>query len=442
MIKIASVGIQINNKDIEYIDFSSIKSLSAYNIIIFCSKILVPPPNINLLISHWIEELSKAYNNNKFIFCIVPEYISINRNNNNTYNMLNIIPNCSKYIKNIRFSKGNDIISSNNIFNDFCNIFKNHLEYTYILETENCDTILKTNDKDTLGIHFRDGNKNIIITQGFNPYLLYKNKPIEHPTKPIYEKDLHEYNTSIDLSLKFKDFLIRLYNALYKKEQYKKAPDWIINNNDFNIIEEEKITNQITENNNKIKQLNDTNKELEIQKNKVSSLKDLLFTSDKQLEDSVNYALNILGFSPEHYINGKHNLELDTLIKYNNLEIIGETKGLSKYADNSHINQLIANRNQYYDIECKDNQDTPKAILFINSEIQEELSKRIKENAITKKVLNLAKSNNVSIIWTPDLFFVAQYIKNTNDTSFANNCRNAIINNQFGFIEFPLIPKK
>lgn len=441
MVKIASVGIQINNKDIEYIDFSSIKSLSAYNIIIFCPKILVPPPDINSLISHWIEELSKAYNNNKFIFCIVPEYISINRNNNK-YNLLNIIPNCSKYIKNIRLSKGNDIISSNNIFNDFRKIFQNHLEYTYILETENCDTILKTNDDDTLGIHYHDKNKNVIITQGFNPSLLYRNKPINHPFNATYEINLKEYNITLDLSLKFKDFLIRLYNTLYKTEQYEKAPDWIINNNDFNISEETEIANQISENNNKIKQLNDTNKELETQKDKVASLKDLLFASNKQLENAVNYALNILGFSPKHYINGEHNLELDTLINYNNLEIIGETKGLSKYADNSHVNQLIANRNQYYHIECKDNQDIPKAILFVNSERQKELSKRIKDNAITKKVLNLAKSNNVSIIWTPDLFFVAQYIKNTNDKSFAKDCRNAIINNQCGFIEFPPILKK
>ncbi len=458
MVKIASVGMKIIDEDkknkIDCFDFSDNQSLSAYDIIVFSPRIF-GLYNINFYISHWQSELCKASNKNKLIFYVVPENLYINDPSNKPFNLLSIIP-CFDTIDsriNTRSTVGVDIVSSNSSlkkeFDDFCNVFKKYLNYKCIFEIDlknkNVEKILETKDGDILGLYWK--NENSIMIQGVEPNLLFAYKPREALEKSEglvnakYNDELKAYTASLELARKFKSFLIKLYNVLYKKQQIEEIPDWIKNDTCFDLIKEKEIYAEITENQNKINELIELNNSKEREKDKILSLKDLLFATDKQLENAVNYALEIIGFNPMQFISKNGDLQIDTFIEYENIKIIGETKGVNKSADNHNINQLTGNRDQYFSEECLENEDMPKAILFVNSFREQPLKNRNKQDAVTPKVLKLAEASSVSIVWTPDLFFVAQYIKNTEDEVFAQTCREVIIDNKYGFVDFPKIPK-
>ncbi len=454
MTKIASVGVRILDEDkknkIDCFDFSSNQSLSAYDIIIFSPRIF-NLYNVDFYMRHWQSELNKASRKHKLMVYIVPENIYINDASNKLFNVLSIIP-CFISLG-TRATIGSDIISSNsslkNVFDNFCKIFEHNLNYKYIFEIsredKNIEKILETKDGDILGVYWK--NENSIMIQGVEPNLLFAYKPQESLekseglVKSRYNDELKVYTTSLELARKFKSFLIKLYNVLCQKQQIEEVPDWIKNDTLFDLIEEKKIDAEIIENQNRIEELLELNSSKEREKNIILSLKDLLFATDKQLEDAVNYALEIIGFKPKQFVSKNGDLQIDTFIEYENIKIVGETKGVNKSADNHNINQLTGNRDQYFSEECLENENIPKAILFVNSFREQPLKNRNKQDAVTPKVLKLAEASSVSIVWTPDLFFVAQYIKNTEDEVFAQTCRKVIIDNKHGFVDFPKIPK-
>lgn len=445
--KIVTVGIKI--ADLPVFKFNSLKSLSPYDTIIFKPRCSESEHSswIQQYIEHWRAELKQAYRKGKNIILFLPSYTGYDTSDSKRVNLLNSL----FFPVEIRTTEGTDITPNSgnmcSIFKEFCSLFDGMLRYSYVINTSYQNSaILNNKDGDVLGQHLCDfGYGHIIILQDFftdDMLLESQRRPFE--TQDRFElrcKELKEKYSNIPMDLK--NFIIKLTKELPKTDiDFEQIPGWLEGIEAYDTEEERKCKLKINENKTEIVKLNEENKSLELQLQQASVLKSLLFSTGQQLETAINIALNILGAKAEEYENKEETLQIDNLIRYNDVILIGEDKGLDGFSGNGDIGQLITNTNQYYDLVCSANDDVPKKILFINSERKKELTIRNKEKCCSDKVFKLLKANSVLVVWTPDLFFIAKYVKDSNDQAYAHKCMNCLIEKKYGLVEFPPIPTK
>ena len=443
--KIVTIGIKI--ADLPTIKFNSLESLSPYDTIVFRPKCDTSEylSSIEIYSKHWREELIQAYYKRKNIILLLPAQACYSTKDANRFDLLNNLP----FPIDIRITQGTDIIPDSqeipSIFKEFCNTFKEVLRYKYVINSPSGRAILRNKDKDILCQHihgFVYGH--IIILQDF-----FSDDMLNEPVRDITESSsnfklrqeafVKKYK---DIAINLKKFIIKLTQELSETNVYfEQIPNWIDGVDIYDTEEEKACKLKINHNLVEITRLNEENKVLEAQKEQASILKLLLYATGNQLEVSVNAALNILGAKSEEYSNQKESLQIDNLIHYNNSIFVGEDKGLDGFSNNDDVGQLISNANQYYDMECSSEEDVPQKILFINSERKKELTERKKENCCSDKVKKLLKANSILVVWTPDLFFVAKYVKDTNDKEFAQKCMDCLFQNKYGIVSFPDIPK-
>jgi hypothetical protein len=457
--KMCAVGFGI--VDFDYIKFDSKKSLSDYDIIIF-------NPSIDSCLSrgdfisftngggcyssdiykklmkycdHWKEELKNAFNRGKTIFIMLSpnEEILVNsggviiEGKTKKYNASKFFSyNCLPFSIDTRETNGKIIKKVKQEISEYVDqiyeLFHEYIEYKVVLSNlqESAKTIFVNNDGECIGAFKQSETSGKIILY---PYIDFNND--NFTTKAGYfSKKANE------LSMQFQKILLQI--AKHSNNETVIAPEWIIRNKEYKLFSEIEKENKITENQNKINDLEIKNSKFKQDLIKEQNLKKLLYSTGKDLELAVCEALGILGMQCNEYNHPEKTLQIDCHVKYNNIVMIGEVKGKEKDINKEDIAQLCSNIHQYYALEMGFVGDKPKGILFGNSQRSIELEKR--NLTFTKTCLDIAESNKIILVLTSDLFKVVLYIKNTKDIKFAQKCVEAIIQQEQGLVKFPEIP--
>ncbi|MGY5806099.1 hypothetical protein ACXHXG_00175 [Rhizobium sp. LEGMi198b] len=164
------------------------------------------------------------------------------------------------------------------------------------------------------------------------------------------------------------------------------------------------------------------------------SLRALLYEKGAPLEKAIIRALTALGFEAESYKDAES--EFDVVFRSAEGRLLGEAEG----KDNKPINieklrQLSMNIHE--DLARDEVNTQAKPVLFGNGYRLQAPSERGQQ--FTDKCVSSAKSSGTSLVATTDLFRVAKYVSDSDDTAFAALCRAALLQAS-GMVAFPNEP--
>jgi len=158
----------------------------------------------------------------------------------------------------------------------------------------------------------------------------------------------------------------------------------------------------------------------------------LLFESGKPLEEAIEDALALLGFVASRFRDDTS--EFDVVFESSEGRFLGEAEGKDNRAINiDKIRQLESNLQE--DFAREEVSAYAKGVLFGNA------FRLVPPNErgafFTEKCLAAAKRAGLALVRTPDLFDVAKYVKNANNETYKQKCRQAIKNTNGDIVEFP-----
>ncbi|OLF54485.1 hypothetical protein [Pseudomonas chlororaphis] len=165
-------------------------------------------------------------------------------------------------------------------------------------------------------------------------------------------------------------------------------------------------------------------------------LRNLLFEKGKPLELAILDALKIIGFEVSQFDNGES--EFDAVFESKEGRLIGEAEGKDNKAINiDKLRQLAMNIHE--DLERDEVSEPAKAVLFGNPYRLQSIDER--PEPFTLKCISAASTSSTALVFTPDLFLVARYLKDKRDAKYAAKCRKAILT-AIGKVDFPDVPKE
>ena len=395
---------------------------------------------------HWRKELSTSLENGKTIFVFFGEYkecfihtgqkhhSGTGRNTRTT----NIVTGYHNYhffpieLPPIIPTEGSSIKFENHpIFSSYWHEFKSYMKYESYIDCKIGTPIFltKTGDK-IIGSIMKIGKGHLVLL----PPLRYEEKEF---VKFNEKKNKQEWTEKAGkFGKRLFQLIIEIDRSLKSDLEKTPPPAWI-DNIRYELPNEKKIRKKIEITTNKIDKLTLEKNKLNIELEKESSLKNLLYEKGKLLENSIIEALQILKFKAVNYNEGE--LEIDqVIVSPENDRFIGEAEGKDTSAVNiDKIRQLMSNIHE--DLQKEDIEKPAIGILFGNGFRLTEPSKR--EEQFTTKCLNTAKAQNYILIRTSDLFLSAKYIRESGDQAYAKKCRKAIKKGKGSIVVFPKINK-
>lgn len=386
--------------------------------------------------SHWKKEINLALNAGKTVVI----YSSMNQKINyakrvnpkaNNWNIFDIsiydIFDLAQL--NTETLEGNNVIPKNTCIKNILEPLTAHINYSVIFnELEKAPDIipvLETKGGRYVGLFRITNNKNgkILVIPGIGfrqDYFVCFSDDEKQRSKVLIKMavDLHNF----------------------KSCECEIPPEWV-SDDMYKTETENRLISQLAEIDTKIAELNLSKAPIEQEKETELTLKQLLFGKGKALENAVNMALNILGIKAEQYRFKNKDLEIDHLADMPDCILIGECEGKdTKDIDKTKISQLLTNKGEYYDEPDINTEKPIKLVLFGNPVRLTKPGDR--QIDFTKACKDIARNNQVSLVKTVDLFNVATYIKDSNNTEFAKECAAAILQTEHGIVSFPAIPRK
>ena len=321
--------------------------------------------------------------------------------------------------------------SGNPIFSDFYEKFGKDLVYQLYIENPSGAQIIFTGKDKTkiLGATYKIKNGHLVVL----PFIKYDEKKFtEHKGK---EKNEYWTKDATLFGISLVKAFVDIDKTLSKGGDKTPPPDWT-NGADFQLAQEQVLKKETEKKSKEIDELILQKNELLTKIDQEVRLRDLLFEKGKILESAINLALEILGYKAENYNDG--NLELDHVIASPEGDrFIGEAEGKDTSAINiDKFRQLATNIQE--DLQREEIENPAIGILFGNGFRLTKPFERAEQ--FTTKCINTAKSSNCVLMRTIDLFRVAKYIKESEDETFAKNCRNVIKNSIGKIVNFPEIP--
>ena len=387
--------------------------------------------------NHWNHQLSSFLEGGGAVFsflvkkeeCILKLYDrfsmtsmteSIDANN---YELLGL--NFVDFFESLQFSKGNFVESTGHkIFSGFYEKFKGYLRFEAYLEPtpKNVSKIFTTRNKARAVGVFCGCFKGHVV---FLPCL----------------KDAFWKNSSIPLGEKLMECLIDIDRQLKGGAEKTNPPKWLVGEQ-FSTEKARSLEQEIKANKREVVRIQSENKKLKEKLDEKNIIKDLLFEKGKPLEKAVKKALNILGYTVEHYDDG--NLEIDQIaVSPEGQRFIGESEGKdSKDVDITKYRQLRGNIDADFDRDEVD--ERAYGILFGNGQRLQKPDER--GLGFTEKCTKDAKRERIALVRTMDLFEVAKYLQDSEHDEFKKECRDAIYErcdengDGGGIVEFPPIP--
>ncbi|CBW25935.1 conserved hypothetical protein [Halobacteriovorax marinus SJ] len=463
---IISVGFTIPFSDYDYLRFSDQKSLSDADIVVLSPAInefnnneyfigstcfqgldsLSNNQSFNLKrdTKFWQREVIEYLNSGKTIFMVMdkPQGLYVATGEKRTsgtgrnQKVINIVDSYKQFqvipdeVGSLRSSSGNKIIldDKKSIYRSFFEKFKGFMDYEVILEDFPGEKVfLQNTTKKCLGGHLKVGSGNLVIL----PRVYFDEEEFT-----TYEGVNERWSDDGEkLSKIFIKELIGIHKTLIGEEDQGSIPEWL-SKSQFSLSTIEKTEDKISVINKKIEELQEE-KELhmaELHQLRLPQL--LLYGKGKLLEEAVRTSLRSMEFDVTNYDNGDS--EFDIVIESSEGRAIGEVEG----RDNKQIavkkySQLLRNIGE--DFERDEVEVMAKGVLFGNAfRITTPEERGIQ---FTEKCLSGAKSKDIALINTSDLFLIYQYLSNKKDKAFAAKCRKAILNGK-GLVSFPNIPNK
>lgn len=333
---------------------------------------------------------------------------------------------------NFKNSSGKTIVSNNPIFKDFHSNFKDFMSFDVYLEGDEISnpTFTSKNKYRTLGVNLKLGDGHIIMMPNIN----FDNS--EFTTYNEEKDESYWTDDAVKTGKKFINAVVEIDRALKKGDTKTPKPEWL-NGSEFQLVGAEKTRKLITKNLMEIEKRTKENENLNSVLEEQESLKDLLFESGKPLEQAVIKALKLLGYSAENYDDGE--LELDQVIySPEGIRYIGECEGKdSKDIDVSKFRQLQDSLNA--DFERDEVEEKAYGILFGNPQRLKNPKERNLD--FTKKCQSGASREKIALIKTSDLYTLARYLVENEDSDFQKLCREAIFSQLGSVVVFPEIKK-
>ncbi len=229
--------------------------------------------------------------------------------------------------------------------------------------------------------------------------------------------------------------VVSIEKSLRSSAELTPEPDWA---RDFKYkLNQEKLASQKLLKIEKDLEIVQAKKEAIIDEVKdLGRLRNLLFEKGKPLEFAILDALKIIGFDVSQFDNGES--EFDAVFESKEGRLIGEAEG----KDNKPINidklrQLAMNIHE--DLERDEVNDPAKPVLFGNPYRLQPIDTR--PEPFTTKCISAATTSSTALVFTPDLFLIAKYLKDKRDTRYATKCRKAILTS-VGQVKFPAVPNE
>lgn len=252
------------------------------------------------------------------------------------------------------------------------------------------------------------------------------------------EEDGENYWTkkAVGFGDKLVSALVEIERALNSERQRTPTPDWV-KSAEFRLQKEPVLERQISGLTAQVEKLQTEKQTLLNELEKEASLRRLLYETGPALEDSILEALNALGLKAERYKDAES--EFDVVFTWEGHRLLGEAEGKDTKAVNvDKIGQL--ERNLGEDFAREDVTQYAKGILFGNAFRLTKLSER--GEYFTDKCVSTAKRIKAALVRTPDLFFAARYVKESEDKEFSRKCIEAILAAEGTVVVFPLVPNE
>lgn len=362
------------------------------------------------------------------------EYSGTGRNQKTTrmvaeYNNYQCIPAAINPVKTTgsamkRTSRNSELIAN------YWNEFEQYSKYKVVLPSENVPACITTkNGEKTVGAIYESKNSNgaLILLPDidfYNDAFLYEDE----------ENDELVWNDEANVfASKMAKTTVEIDRSLKNFGQTTPEPD-LAKENRYQLDKEQRVRANLLKVEERIEKLQGEKAEILDQLRDLGRLRNLLFEKGKPLEYAIIDALKLLGFDVGQYHEAES--EFDVVFQSKEGRIIGEAEG----KDNKPINitklrQLEMNIHE--DLE-RENVDKPaNAVLFGNAYRLGPLPDR--GNPFTAKCASASERSSTALVFTPDLFQVAQYLSSKKNASFATRCRKAIIQTT-GRVKFPKVP--
>lgn len=464
--KILTIGLSLADDQTEFCEFDSDTSLLDWDIILFKPDIteylyrrestfegkpcLSDDESFKLRAQseHWRREIKAAVEHGKLVLVFLneltplsiatgkKEFSGTGRNQKVTrivtsYDNYQSIPLGLKPIN----SKGKEIkLSAKNseCISSYWHEFSSVSSYKVIVESELTPCLLTKHGDKVVGTISRSKNSN---------GALLCLPDIDFYPESFFIGDEDEENEG-DWTPEAKQFASRMIKAIISMDKSLRSsgeltpePDWAKDTKYR--LNQEKVASQKLLKIEKNLEVVQAEKEAVIDEVKdLGRLRNLLFEKGKPLEYAILDALKIIGFEVSQFDDGES--EFDAVFESKEGRLIGEAEGKDNKAINiDKLRQLAMNIHE--DLERDEVDEPAKPVLFGNSYRLQPIDER--PEPFTTKCISAAATSSTALVFTPDLFYIAKYLKDKRDARYATKCRKAILTS-IGKVNFPDVPQE
>lgn len=228
--------------------------------------------------------------------------------------------------------------------------------------------------------------------------------------------------------------IISIDKSLHSSAELTPEPDWV-KDTKYRLAQEKIASQKLLEIERSLEIIQAEKESIIDEVNDVGRLRNLLFEKGKPLEFAILDALKIIGFEVSQFDNGES--EFDAVFESKEGRLIGEAEGKDNKAINvEKLRQLAMNIHE--DLEREEVSQPAKPVLFGNPYRLQSIDAR--SEPFTVKCISAAMTSSTALVFTPELFIVAQYLKDNRNAKYAAKCRKAILGST-GIVKFPGIPK-
>lgn len=458
--KILTIGFQLCDAESEYCDFNSDLSLLDWDIILFKPDIseyvysreslyqgkpcLSDDKSFQLKSQseHWRREIKTAVESGKLVVIYLGELTEVSiatgekqfsgtgRNRQTTrivtdFNNYQCIPLDLKPHK----AKGKEIkfaAKKPEIISSYWQEFSSISTYNVIIDSGTTPCLITKHGDKTVGTIARSKHSN---------GALVCLPDIDFYPESFFDEEEEWTKEAQQFAARFVKSIVSLEKALRSTGEITPEPEWS-KDRKFILKEESLASEKLLKIEAKLERVQ-AEKETVLDKLRgLSRLRNLLFEKGKPLEYAILYALQIIGFNVSQYDDEES--EFDVIFVSKEGRLIGEAEGKDKKAINiDKLRQLALNIHE--DLEREEVDVPAKAVLFGNAYRLSPINER--NEPFTAKCISAAKVNSTALVFTPDFFEVAKYLKDNRDSRFATKCRKVMLTT-VGRVEFPNIKKK
>jgi hypothetical protein len=236
------------------------------------------------------------------------------------------------------------------------------------------------------------------------------------------------------------NILVEIDKAVRLDVQGSPPPGWA-SEEQFRLPREVVIGEQVGRLSRQIVALEGERRDLEVEAEREGALRSLLYETGGPLENIIIEVLRDLGFSAEGYRDSES--EFDVVFTSPEGRFLGEAEGRDdKPIAIDKLSQLVRNLDEEFGKrEELAEQEYAKGVLFGNAYRLRALSDR-PEDYFTPKCMTSAKRHCIALVRTPDLFWVAKYLREHKDSDFAAKSRQAIFTADGQVVVFPKAPRR